>query len=334
MTAAVFDPAALDAPHRDPDGNFFNPWGRLPVRFVDLLKWKLGRNEYRGRPEPLVPRVENDGGYLSRSGEPDSLTWVGHSTFAIHDGADVVLTDPHWGARALVPPRRSPPGIPLETVEQAAFAVLSHDHYDHLDASTVRRLPASLPWCVPLGLRRWFERRGCKAVELDWWQSAEIGRWRVTAVPVQHWSRRTFTPNRSLWCGWLLDSGVRRYFFMGDSGAFGGWPEIGRRLAPIDVAMVPIGAYEPRWFMRYQHMDPAEAYQAFLDLGARHMVPMHWGVFDLTDEPVGLAPIVLADHLAKIGGDPRVRILAIGERWMLPDGPPTVRTGTQHRERF
>ncbi|MEP7013722.1 MAG: MBL fold metallo-hydrolase [Acidobacteriota bacterium] len=320
-TPRPFDPTSLDAPHRDPDGTFFNPWERFSVRFSDLLRWKLGPNKYRDCPKPVVPTVQNDGAYLARPDEPDSLTWVGHSTFAIHDGGDIVLTDPHWSPRALLPPRQSPPGIPFETVEKATFAILSHDHYDHLDDSTVRWLPDSLPWFVPLGLGAWFAKRGKQATELDWWQSAAIGvtgRWRLTCVPVQHWSRRTFRANRSLWAGWLLDSGTRRYFFMGDSGAFGGFAEIGRRLAPIDVAMVPIGAYEPRWFMGYQHMDPIQAYQSFLDLGAKHMVPMHWGVFNLTDEPVGLAPHVLAEHLAKIGGDPRVRTLAIGERWMLP----------------
>ncbi len=315
---SAFDPASLDAPHRDPDGSFFNPWGRLSVKFADLLRWKLGPNKYRDRPKPPVPRVENDGAYLSRPDAPDSLTWVGHSTFVIHDGGEVVLTDPHWSPRALVPKRQSPPGIPFEAAERATFAILSHDHYDHLDDATVRRLPEALPWFVPLGLGSWFAQRGRQATELDWWQSATIGRWTLTAVPVQHWSRRTVQANRSLWAGWLLDSETRRYFFAGDSGAFGGFAEIGRRLAPIDVALLPIGAYAPRWFMAYGHMDPGEAYQAFLDLGAKHMVPMHWGTFQLTDEPIGLPPHDLAEHLGKIGGDSRVRTLAIGERWVLP----------------
>src|SRR6185295_8078365 len=205
--------AALDAPHRDPDGTYFNPWRRFPVRFLDVLRWKLSPNPYRGAPKPPVPRVANDGAYLLRAGEPDSITWVGHSTFAIHDGGDLVLTDPHWGPRALVPPRLAPPGIPLEAAAGAKFAVLSHDHYDHLDAWTVRRLPAALPWFVPPGLGAWFRRRGRQAVELDWWQSARVGRFEITAVPVQHWSRRTFRPNRALWCGWMIESDHRRYFF-------------------------------------------------------------------------------------------------------------------------
>jgi L-ascorbate metabolism protein UlaG (beta-lactamase superfamily) len=122
--------------------------------------------------------------------------------------------------------------------------------------------------------------------------------------------------NSTLWCSWLLDSGERRYYFAGDSGYYHGFAEIGRRFPGIGVAFLPIGAYEPRWFMRSQHVDPEEAYQAFLDLGARTMIPMHWGCFNLTDEPVDLAPKVLAEILERRGADrERVPILGVGERW-------------------
>ena len=123
-----------------------------------------------------------------------------------------------------------------------------------------------------------------------------------------------------LWCSWLIDSGERRYFFGGDTGYFHGFREFGRRFGPIDVALLPIGAYAPRWFMRYQHMDPAEAYQAFLDLGAAHMIGIHWGTFDLTDEPLDLAPRELREVVEAAGGDPgRALTLAIGERWFVPE---------------
>jgi N-acyl-phosphatidylethanolamine-hydrolysing phospholipase D len=206
-----------------------------------------------------------------------------------------------------------------------AFAVVSHDHYDHLDAGTVERLPASLGWYVPLGLGDWFRERGrARVVELDWWESVRRGRWTITCLPSQHWSRRIENPtNSTLWCSWLLDSGDYRYYFAGDTGWFDGFAEFGRRFAPIDVALLPIGAYEPRWFMRYQHMDPAEAYQAFLDLGARLLLPMHWGTFDLTDEPVDLPPRELERVIRERGAslDP-VRFLAVGERWKVPERPP------------
>jgi len=311
-TSALTD--LLYAPHWR-NGRFFCPWGEFSARFQDLLRWKFsGRSPY-DRKRPLeIPVVHNDGAWLKDRSQPVSVTWVGHSTFAVQDEGDVFLTDPHWGPRALVPPRLSPPGIPLESIPEDAFAVLSHNHYDHMDTWTVRRLPRSIPWFAPLGLGKWLKDHGPSQVtELDWWQSARHGRWTVTCLPAQHWSNRIGMARHStLWCGWLLDNGSRRYYFAGDSGWFHGFAEIGRRFGPIDVAFLPIGAYEPRWFMKYQHIDPAEALQAFQDLGARHMVPMHWGTFDLTDEPADLAPHVLKDA----GADPqRVHILAVGERW-------------------
>jgi N-acyl-phosphatidylethanolamine-hydrolysing phospholipase D len=313
-------PDSLYAPHGEP-GHFFNPWGVFPpTGFSALLRWKTGKNPYDKKRPLDIPVVANEGAYLKDGGQPPSVTWVGHSTFAIQDDGDVVLTDPHWGARALLPKRRSPPGIPLGSIPEGAFAVLSHNHYDHLDSWTVRQLPAAMPWFVPLGLAQWFRDRGRReVVELDWWQSARHGRWTLTCLPAQHWSNRLRVPrNSTLWCSWLLDSGERRYYFAGDSGYYHGFAEIGRRFAPLDVAFLPIGAYEPRWFMRYQHADPAEGYQAFLDLGARTMIPMHWGCFDLTDEPVDLAPKVLARVLEEKGADRgRVRILAVGERWQV-----------------
>ncbi len=309
----------LHAPHYA-DGRFFNPWGRFQTRFSDLLKWKLGGKAPYDRKTPLrIPVVENDGAYLKDRSQPDSVTWVGHSTFAVQDGGEVFLTDPHWGARALLPPRLSPPGIPLAAVPADAFAVLSHNHYDHLDTWTVRRLPRSIPWFAPLGLGGWLRSHGPGQVtELDWWQSVRHGRWTLTCLPAQHWSNRIgMARNSTLWCSWLLDNGARRYYFAGDSGYYPGFAEIGRRFAPIDVAFLPIGAYEPRWFMKYQHTDPREAWQAFLDLGARHMVPMHWGAFDLTDEPADLASHVLAQILEEEGADRgRVHTLAVGERWL------------------
>jgi N-acyl-phosphatidylethanolamine-hydrolysing phospholipase D len=328
--SAAQDPApsasaeSLYAPHGGP-GGFFNPWERFEPSVLRFLRWQLlSRNAYDKRRAPSVARLANDGAYLGGTEHSATLTWVGHASFAIHDGDDVVLTDPHFGGRALFPKRIVPPGIPLESVPADAFAVVSHDHYDHLDAETVERLPAGVAWYVPRGLGAWFRERGRdRVVELDWWESARRGRWTVTCLPSQHWSRRIENgTNSTLWCSWLLDSGELRYYFAGDTGWFHGFREFGRRFAPIDVALLPIGAYEPRWFMRYQHMDPAEAWQAFLDLGARFLVPMHWGTFDLTDEPVDLPPKELERAIRERGGDAsRARLLAIGERWKVPERP-------------
>jgi N-acyl-phosphatidylethanolamine-hydrolysing phospholipase D len=316
------DLARLYAPNVR-DGRYFNPWADFPEnKFLGVLRWKLSRNPFDKSRAPQIPVVANDGASLAGVEGSASVTWVGHATFAVHDDDDVFLTDPHFGPRALLPRRAAAPGVPLESIPPDAFAVISHSHYDHLDAWTVDRLPATVSWFVPLGLAEWFRERGReRVVELDWWQSARHGRWTITCLPSQHWSRRIgHGENETLWCSWLVDSGERRYYFAGDTGWFHGFAEFGRRFAPIDVAMLPIGAYEPRWFMQSQHMNPAETWQAFLDLGARWLLPMHWGTFDLTDEPLDEPPRELARAIAAAGGDAsRARVLAIGERWRVPD---------------
>ena len=201
----------LYAPNRD-GRTFLNPWGPMRNGVLDLLRWQLSSNPYDKKRSAQVPVVGNDGRNLSGREGSAALTWVGHATFAVHDDEDVFLTDPHWGPRALLPRRRTAPGVPLEAVPEHAFAVLSHNHYDHLDAFTVSRLPKEMRWFVPLGLASWFRARGrANVVELGWWQSAQSGRWTVTCVPVQHWSARIEQArNSTLWCGWGLDSGKRR----------------------------------------------------------------------------------------------------------------------------
>ena len=301
-------------------GEFHNPWQPFNKGPLDMLRWALSRNAYDKSKPPQVPRIINDGASLQENRYPPEITWIGHASFAIHDGDQVVLTDPHFGKRALIPSRVRPPGVPIQSIPADAFAVLSHNHYDHLDSFTVDTLPESIHWFVPLGLADWFRKRGRHHVsELDWWQSQSHQGWTITCLPSQHWSRRINQgTNATLWCAWLLESEKHRYFFAGDTGYFHGFSEFGRSFEDIDVAMLPIGAYEPRWFMRYQHMNPAEAYQAFLDLDAHYMLPMHWGTFDLTDEPVDLAPHILEQEIQRAGGDTRVKTMAVGERWRLP----------------
>jgi N-acyl-phosphatidylethanolamine-hydrolysing phospholipase D len=224
---------------------------------------------------------------------------VGHATFLIQAPGLNLLTDPVFGRRASPvrwagPPRFSPPGIALDALPPVDAVLLSHDHYDHLDAPTVERLHTGagrdLIWFTPLGYAGWFGRRGVdRVVELDWWQSVGLtrpgGRARLRLLPARHWTRRHFWDTRKrLWGSWSLETGDRRLYFGGDSGYCPGFAEIGERTAPFDVALLPIGAYEPRWFMRTSHMNPEEAARASVDLRARHTVAMHWGTFRLTDE--------------------------------------------------
>jgi L-ascorbate metabolism protein UlaG (beta-lactamase superfamily) len=318
-------PSPFDAPHGRP-GAFFVPWNRFPVRITDVLRWKARPNPYRRRRNlakregrfaaALDPLASTSLAAIS-AGEA-MATWVGHATYLLQSAGEVIVTDPHWGARALVPPRLAPPGLPLSALPESGIAIVSHDHYDHLDLWTVRRMPSGFHWFVPWGLKRWFERFApevaTRVTEFDWWQSAEHGRHRLTFLPAQHWSNRLAHGRFStLWGSWMIESSERTIYFAGDSGYFGGYAEIGRRFPRIDAALLPIGAYEPRWFMKYQHMDPEESLQAFRDLGARHFLAAHWGVFDLTDEPPSEAPRVL-EPLVRADERDRVHVPLVGGR--------------------
>ena len=316
------DVESLYWPHGEP-GRWFNPWWPNPGSRVNFWKWKLlYRNEFarvKYSETPDVSVVSSDGAYLSRPGEEPSITWTGHCGFVIQDGPNVILTDPHLGSRAFWFRRHQPPGVPAASIPKGAVATISHNHYDHLDAWTVENLPEDVTWFVPVGLGDYVESLGRRAVELDWWRSAEQSGVRVTCLPAQHWSNRLgMGRDATLWCSWLIETGARKYFHGGDSGYFQGFREFARKFGSIDVAMLPIGAYEPRWMMRYSHMNPAEGLRAFHDLGARWMIPMHWGTFDLTHEPIDHPPRALKAHMEKTGADAsRVRILAVGERWRI-----------------
>jgi N-acyl-phosphatidylethanolamine-hydrolysing phospholipase D len=314
------DPASLYAPHVH-DGVYFCPWHPFTPTLSRVVRFGLTKNPFDESQPPVLPVVANDGKELATPTAVPRITWVGHATMAIHDGSDVVLTDPNFATRMFVVERVTPPGLPIEAIPDDAIGVISHSHNDHLDAGSVDALPASMHWFVPLGLADWFrDRDRPNVVELDWWQSATHGRWTITCLPSQHWGRRIeLGTNKALWCSWLLDSGTARYYFAGDTGYFHGFREFGRKFAPIDVALLPIGAYEPRWFMREQHVNPAEAYQAFGDLGARYMLPMHWGTFDLSHEPMDQPPKELMAAVDAAKGDrERVKVMKIGESWELP----------------
>jgi L-ascorbate metabolism protein UlaG (beta-lactamase superfamily) len=222
-----------------------------------------------------------------------AVTWVGHATTAIQLGGLLVLTDPVWSRRIPgVRPRYTPPGVEWGALPRVDAVVISHNHLDHLDAPTIRRLPRDTAMLVPGGLGWWLRRLGFRHVtELDWWESTTLGTVEFTLVPAHHWSRRTLVDTcRSLWGGWMLTAPGSRVYFCGDSAYGPYFGEIAGRFPDIDVALLPVGAYQPRWFMKATHMDPREAVRACGDLGARRMVPIHWGTFALSAEPV-LAPI-------------------------------------------
>lgn len=221
-----------------------------------------------------------------------SVTWIGHSTMLVRMSGTTFLTDPIFSDRASPlsfagPERLVPPGIPLDELPPVDFALLSHDHYDHTDLPSIEALAKrGTRFVVPLGLGELVRAVGGDAQELDWWETAELGKVRVHCVPAQHFAGRGLTDGNSrLWAGWVVEGKGRRFYHAGDTGYFPGFKEIGSRFGPIDLAAIPIGAYSPASIMRFVHLDPKEAIQAGLDVRAKHILGMHFGTFDLTDEP-------------------------------------------------
>ena len=192
------------------------------------------------------------------------------------------------------------PPLALDELPHIDLVVISHNHYDHLDHKTVQGLNlqsgAAPRFYVPLALAPWFNKRGIDdVVELDWWDGRQHGELSIHFVPAQHWSARTrLDRNKTLWGGWMIEHRDFRFYFAGDTGYSQDFKDIAERFAPIDIAAIPIGAYEPRWFMKTQHVNPAEAVRIHQDLGARYSIGMHWGTFILTDEPIDEPPKAFA----------------------------------------
>lgn len=298
-TGAGTDGERLPIPHESVSHR-----GSPAARRSALLRWQWHRIRH-GRPPSPSPSAfgrETAAPAMPRA-HPGELgvTWVGHSTVLLQAGGLNILTDPVWSDRASPlswagPRRLTAPAIPLEDLPPIDLVLLSHDHYDHLDTATVDALHAregdGLVWAAPTGFRRWFARRGVRAVmELGWWQSARVrtrhGAVEVRALPARHWSqRRPFGREHRAWASWGLSTAAgHAVYFGGDSGYFGGFRDIGERAGPFDLSILPIGAYEPRWFMRSAHMNPEDAVQAYRDLGGRGaFLGVHWAGFRLTDE--------------------------------------------------
>jgi L-ascorbate metabolism protein UlaG (beta-lactamase superfamily) len=252
------------------------------------------------------------------AGAPARLVWLGHASWLVQLAGVSLLIDPVLGKGIFGGfSRNGSAPLPPEGLPPIAAQLVTHNHYDHMDAPSLRAVAA--PVVSGLGNGRHLGDRP-PVTELGWWDAADVGGVRVTYVPSQHWSRRTLSDaNRSLWGGFVIEAGGLAIYHSGDTAYFDGFAEIGRRFPRLDAALLPIGAYDPRWFMAKQHMNPTDALDAFRDLGARRMIAMHWGTFKLTDEPLDEPPRLFREEAAARGLSEEVaRVAAVGETIALP----------------
>ncbi len=313
---------------RTADGRFENPWGdpahgSIGIRFPFFLRRIAGA--FRERPGvPL--QVTNDGAFLRENARHSTptVTWIGHATLLVQMDHVTFLTDPIWSDTPspvpfLGPRRFVPPGLALEDLPPIDFVVVSHNHYDHLDLPTLAALAERDPatrFFVPLENGSLLRDEGIANVEeLDWGSSVEHEGVRVHCLPAKHWSKRSVNDDlRALWASWAVIGTERRFYHAGDTGAFEGFARIGAALGPFDLAAVPIGAYEPVGMMKESHLNPEEAAQAAVDLRAERAVAMHYGTFDLSDEPLEDPPRRFqAAAREGVLGEERAWVLRIGE---------------------
>jgi L-ascorbate metabolism protein UlaG (beta-lactamase superfamily) len=260
-----------------------------------------------------------------------AITFIGHATFLIQTPAGNLLTDPMYSQRAsplpwIGPRRVRQPAVAFEDLPHVSTVLLSHNHYDHCDLATLRAIAKRFDPVVvtPLGNGDLVRSAGIRRVEeLDWWQQATTGALPIMLTPAQHFSARTpFDRNRALWGGFIVAVENLRIFFAGDTAYAPFFREIRHRCGPIDLALLPIGAYEPRWFMRAVHMNPAEAVEAHIDLDAAESIAMHFGTFQLTTEGIA-APLRALDDARQMKGiaASRFRALEFGESIRIPREP-------------
>ena len=342
-----YDPAK---PHHRPDGFQNNHLEFTPKSLAEVLRWRWDATRH-GLPKPPqtpIPRIEADLAFLLANAQAQArmqpaVTWIGHATVLAQLAGLTLLTDPIFSQRASPtslagPKRHQAPGVAPAELPRVDLVLVSHNHYDHLDGSsvdTLSRQPDGPPlFVVPLGLKPWLAARGIHhAIELDWWQSHRIaapgGEVEVMLVPAQHWSARGLNDRMAtLWGGFAVFSPHCHLFYAGDTAYSRDFSDMRERFADrqtpalgggFDIALLPIGAYEPRWFMSSQHVNVPEAVKIHRDLGAKRSLGVHWGTFALTDEPLDEPPRVLVQERQARGlREDEFFTIAIGETRLLP----------------
>ena len=331
-------------PHHRERGFQNNHGDFEPKSLADVLRWRwnASRRHLPPRPQAPIPTQAADLAFLranTGAAQQPAVTWIGHATVLAQLGGLNLLTDPIFSERAsplsfIGPKREQPPGVALNDLPPIDVVVVSHNHYDHLDlpsCRTLSRQPGGGPlFVVPLGLQAWFQARGiAHVVELDWWQHHALRGVEIALVPAQHWSARGLNDRmKTLWGGFAVFAPDCQLFFAGDTGYSRDFADIRERFAGrqqgsqgggFDIALIPIGAYEPRWFMQSQHVNVEEALKIHADLGAKASLGVHWGTFELTDEALDEPPRQLARQCAALGlADDAFFTLPIGGTRRLP----------------
>jgi len=344
-------PPAGERPAHHRDGGFQNRYAEFePKGLGELLRWRYAawRDELPPAPARPTPRVAPDLAFVHANATAGvamvpAVTWIGHASVLAQLGGLNLLTDPQFSDRAsplsfLGPQRAQPPGLAPAELPRIDAVLISHNHYDHLDEASVLALAAQAGgaplFVVPLGLKAWFAALGIEhVVELDWWQSHRLGALEIALTPVQHWSGRGLTDRlATLWGGYAVFAPDFHLYFSGDSGYSKDFADTRERYAArqrpedgggFDLALIPVGAYEPRWFMAAHHVKPDEAVQVHRDLGAKRSLGVHWGTFGLTDEALDAPPAAL-EAARKVQGVPADEffVVAIGETRRLPPRRP------------
>ncbi|MCH7976679.1 MAG: MBL fold metallo-hydrolase [Bacteroidetes bacterium] len=321
-----------DTRHHEPSGGFRNPRqlrasdddapDKAPWKF--LLRHFLGSKEQT--PAPLTP-LDPAELVMSVPEGTARVTWLGHSTVLIQFPNLTILTDPVWARRVgpfgfAGPKRRVLPPLTLEDLPAIHVVVLSHDHFDHLDPKALRFLHArhAPRFLVPLGVEAHLPE-DADATMFDWHQYNDLDGLRVHCTPARHFSGRTFRDrNTTLWASWFFEPlawEAPTIYYAGDSGYAPHFAEVRERHGVPDLVLMPIGAYRPRWMMRAVHVDPPEALQAFADLGARTLIPIHWGTYDLTEEPLHEPPEVLLAEAERMGINDSIHVLSAGRQFVV-----------------
>jgi N-acyl-phosphatidylethanolamine-hydrolysing phospholipase D len=327
--------------HHTPTGFRNNYAQEVNKSFGDFIRWQWeswGLDKTASSP---TPSVTADLALLKTPASP-TVTWIGHATALVQASGLNVLVDPIFSERAspvqiFGPKRAQPPGVAMADLPDIDAVLISHNHYDHLDRISVAQLDEKAKsvgkttlFIVPLGLKAWFNSIGIDSVvELDWWQHHDLNGVEFHLTPVQHWSARSVTDrSATLWGGWAVFGADFQWYYAGDTGYSRDFADTAKHFAPrqtealgggFDLALVPVGAYEPRWFMAQQHVNPMESLRIHQDVGAKRSIGLHWGTFSLTDEPLDQPPrdLAIARQALKVK-EADFGVLAIGESRKFP----------------